>query len=943
METLNIQMQPFFEWLLRTTLQASLLICLILSLQTILHNRLGVRWHYGLWLLLLLRMAMPWTLESRASLFNLLPRSIPQRQFEHDKAQAGDESADSIVVSAETSEPTPISDRTVAQKKPKVVTVTPQPTKEVQGPAKATFPKFVAMLPLAWVAGALVLGVYVCASNLNFLRIVRLRRPVTDQKILDLLEDCKSRMGIRTILGVVITNKVKSPALFGFVRPRLLLPEGMIETLSEQELRYVLLHELAHLKRHDIYTGWLASLLQVLHWFNPFVWLAFYRMRSDRELACDALVLARTHSDEPKSYGRIIVSLLERFSRPRPLPGLAGILETKSQLKRRITMIAQFKKNSYQWSPLAIILIIILGCVSLPDAISTKASQTSFAKPPAVVVRQVWARAGLVCSGEPSPDGKYLSYVDWETGDLAVRELATGTNHRLTKEGYDKGYALSSVFSRDGKQVAYIWYNKDKFYELRTISLDGSEPRVLYRNRDARSETYAWSPDGKHILTAMSRQDGASQMALIGVSDGSVRVLKGIWPRQADFSPDGRFIVYDNWNEIHVLGTDGSGETTLIDHPAAEQLLGWSPDDEWILFASDRRGTWDAWAVQISDGKPQGPAELVKLNIGQVFPMGFTHDGSFYYTVWSGKLSNVYTATIDVQAGEVFTKPANITRHRTAENTFAGWSPDGKWVAYFSRPYDKIPPRSTIVIRNVETNEEREINPKIKLVHATGGRWSPDGHFLLLVGRQDQKGQGIYQIDVQSGEVTPLVGPGRQEPVCPVWSSDGKAIYYIQRADEPERILVRDLQTNREREVARGFTGAPWLGMALSPDGQHLAFFAGEAKQSFVLRTVTVGEGETRELFRVQQPEFIRGAPAWSLDGRQLLVIDRSADQKTHTLWRVSAEDGKAQKFNLAMWRLSHVHMHPDGKQIAFSAHGAQSAKSEVWVMENFLPQSLGK
>jgi Tol biopolymer transport system component len=318
--------------------------------------------------------------------------------------------------------------------------------------------------------------------------------------------------------------------------------------------------------------------------------------------------------------------------------------------------------------------------------------------------------------------------------------------------------------------------------------------------------------------------------------------------------------------------------------------------------------------------------------------MGFTRDGSFYYTVWSGKLSNVYTATIDVQAGEVFTKPANITRHRAGENTFVGWSPDGKYLAYLSRPY--VGPRAistTIVIRNVETAEEREINPKIRLVHATGGRWSPDGRSLIAVGRE--KGQGIYRIDVQSGEVTPLVGPGRQEPVCPVWSSDGKAIYYVQRADEPERILVRDLQTAREREVARGATGAPWLGIALSPDGKHLAFFAGEAKQSFVLRTVPVGGGETRELFRVQQPEFTRGAPAWSPDGRQLLVIDRSADQKTHTLWRVSAEDGKAQKFDLAIRRLSHVHMHPDGKQIAFSAHSAQSAKSEFWVMENFLPE----
>jgi len=268
MESLSIQLQPFFGWLLRTTLQASLLICLILLLQIVLRSRLGVRWHYCLWLLLLVRMAMPWAPESRVSLFNLLPETTPQRQFEHADVQVGHENAESFETGTDTSEPTSISTTTVAQAEPEATTITSRTSKEAEGPAKSTFPKFAAMLPLAWLAGVVVLAIYVCASSLNFLRIVRLRRPVTDQKILDLLEDCKSQMGIRTILGVVAKDKAKSPALFGFVRPRLLLPEGMIEALSEEELRYVFLHELAHLKRHDIYIGWLMTLLQVMHWFN---------------------------------------------------------------------------------------------------------------------------------------------------------------------------------------------------------------------------------------------------------------------------------------------------------------------------------------------------------------------------------------------------------------------------------------------------------------------------------------------------------------------------------------------------------------------------------------------------------------------------------------------------------------------------------------------------
>ncbi|GAF77920.1 unnamed protein product, partial [marine sediment metagenome] len=325
---------------------------------------------------------------------------------------------------------------------------------------KPVFSEVANILPLIWLTGALILAVYVCASNFNLLRIVKRERPLTDQKILDLLEDCKAEMGIRIILGVVATDKVKSPALFGFIRPRLLLPKGMLDTLSREELRYVFLHELAHLKRHDIYIGWLMSLLQVLHWFNPLIWLAFYRLRADRELACDALVLARTQSGQAKDYGRTIVNLLERFSRSQRLPAMAGILETKAQLKRRITMIAKFKKDSYRWSPLAMVFIIVLACVALPDAIQEK----TFAKPGRhITLRQVWAGDESPWEGKISPDGRYFSFVDWgETaGDLAILELATGKIRRLTNKGDESEkyeYALFSRWSPDSKQIVYDWY-----------------------------------------------------------------------------------------------------------------------------------------------------------------------------------------------------------------------------------------------------------------------------------------------------------------------------------------------------------------------------------------------------------------------------------------------------------------------------------------------------
>ncbi|UCG46473.1 MAG: hypothetical protein JSU94_13320, partial [Phycisphaerales bacterium] len=176
-----------------------------------------------------------------------------------------------------------------------------------------------------------------------------------------------------------VTDAVNSPSLFGCVRPRLLLPAGMVETLGSEQLRHVFLHELAHLRHMDILTSNLASLLQILHWFNPLLWVAFYRMRTDRELACDELVLSKAAADESKKYGRTIISLVEQFGRGSYLPMTVGIMENRNQFKRRITMIARFRKLSLRWSLAALAILAVVAGVALTNA--TNPSETAEGNP----------------------------------------------------------------------------------------------------------------------------------------------------------------------------------------------------------------------------------------------------------------------------------------------------------------------------------------------------------------------------------------------------------------------------------------------------------------------------------------------------------------------------------------------------------------------------------
>src|SRR5439155_13518464 len=158
----------------------------------------------------------------------------------------------------------------------------------------------------------------------------------------------------------------------GFIRPRLLLPSHVLADFAPAELRLIALHELAHLKRHDVAINWLLAVLQSLHWFNPILWLAFARLRSDRELAADEMVLSMTTQGDRDCYGQTIVKLLQNLSR-RPVlagaVGTVGILERAHPLRRRITMIAQFSSSNRRWTIAAATCMLALAALALTDAV----------------------------------------------------------------------------------------------------------------------------------------------------------------------------------------------------------------------------------------------------------------------------------------------------------------------------------------------------------------------------------------------------------------------------------------------------------------------------------------------------------------------------------------------------------------------------------------------
>jgi len=575
-----------------------------------------------------------------------------------------------------------------------------------------------------------------------------------------------------------------------------------------------------------------------------------------------------------------------------------------------------------------------------------------------MVTRRIWVGSGEYIGGSLSPDGRYLSCVDWATGDLALRDLVTSKMRHLTNAAESGESAFLSTISPDGKEVAYIWFGKDG-PDLRLVQWDGSAPRVLYANKGVYPFPTDWSPDGKHILTLLYKEPNTHEIAVISVADGSVRVLKTLdsYSLRITFSPDGRHIAYDaqqqdsDNREIFLLAADGSREVRLVEHPGDDQLLGWTPDGNHILFSSDRSGTLSAWLQRVSDGKPQGPPELVKQDVGQAQPIGFTRTGSFYYGLVIGT-SDVYTAEFDPATGKVVTQPQKTAQRFIGSNYSPAWSPDGQFLAYISsRRPGLIGHRPEVIsIRSLKTGEERDLPPKLGFIWGPI-RWSPDGRSILVPAKDRKIQHGLFLVDAQSGEVTPALWWGDSEISNPAWFPDGKRLLYNESHRESgtisETILVRDLQTGRTTELFRAATGATIDDIALSPDGQQVALTLLEKQtRSSVLKLLPVAGGETSELVRAKEPEVIVGdSLSWSSDSRYIVFgkAETSSQElqgalpsgRKTQLFAIASRGGEPHTLGLAMDSAHSFSFDPTGHHIAFAAG---RAKSEIWVMENFLP-----
>ena len=558
-----------------------------------------------------------------------------------------------------------------------------------------------------------------------------------------------------------------------------------------------------------------------------------------------------------------------------------------------------------------------------------------------VAMRRIWV-AGRDRPVGISPAGRHVVFTPSDSGDLWLRDLQSGEQRPITREASLARWSLASgsvAISPDGKRIAYAW-RVGSCDELRVSALDGSSTRVLRPCQVGETMNLrAWMPDGRRILAvSYGPKDQTYRRHMISLPDGAIRDIGQPDRGYMDWgypSPDGRHIAYGLRGDIFVYDTATEQGSVLVQNPARDSMVGWTPDGSGILFLSDRSGTRDLYLLGIESGRPRGDPQLLRRDLGANTNLYLTRDGRLFRIENTGT-QNSFVVPVDEQTGKLTGKPSPVDANYP-EASWPEWSPDGKLLYY---EIYKGPPNDrsgVLVIRSEATGETREITPKPKL------SWyrpvlSPDGRRFAVSGTAENRNFGVFAIDSESGEVSQLAKiPTENSPITPRqnWSPDGKAIFYRVRSLEKKEVCIirrKDLATGEETEVHRGIHTRE---MKISPDGtRFVCFWEAGPTQSFVLGILDLQSGKELELWRVPEadPPLI-DTPAWAPDGRHVLVA-RGLKEGAE-LWRFPAAGGPGEKLHFFPESTWGFVMHPSGKRMAFTQ---SRTNYELWVLENFLP-----
>lgn len=556
-------------------------------------------------------------------------------------------------------------------------------------------------------------------------------------------------------------------------------------------------------------------------------------------------------------------------------------------------------------------------------------------------VRRILAKAEDYSS--PSPDGRYMTYVDWDTGDVAVLEVATGETRRVTDKGSwaeNGSWAEWPKFSSDGESIVYAYGNvragTPHRYEIRTVPSSGGESSVLYQfdTHLGWAQPLDWAEPG--ILLEFYPEDGEGGLALLPGGGGEPEVLlpygiQGPHAHEATFSPDSRWIAYRFGGQVHLMRPDGSNQGTLTG--SAKAILGWSPDGSAIIVHAERSGTTAIWSVPVGNGRQVGDPVLVKVGPPTLAAAG--RAGDQYYYMVQVDVPRLYQTSIDLNEGRILTAPTELTAVIDGAALSPAWSPDGSLLAYV---HQRTGQPHRVMVRSMRDGDVMEVATIERARDVENLVWDASGHQLYYSIRHtnEETTTVLESVVVETGERETfrldariiVAVPGRRE-----------AVLFRQRRDDDTRatsggLFLHDLRTGSETlltspKYMRG-SGI----MTVSPDERTVAWVDGsEDNISTSLMSMPLAGGEPRVVAQRSNPHHLetgRQSVLWSPDGGTIFAVGGTWESNgPHVLNVIPLNGGAAKTIDLPDG-LYHT-ISPDGSRLVFVKG---DFKNEMWVLE---------
>jgi beta-lactamase regulating signal transducer with metallopeptidase domain len=372
---LNTTAKSFVGFSISMLIQSSVLIIILLILDFLLRKKFRAVLLYCIWMLILVKLVLPTTLSSPTGLGYWFGDEVPDIITE--KASITEQTA----LILQRIEP-------VGETIPSGIGIAALPsTGTSPGPTADTSDKFTvtaspASASLSWQGFAflgwlavMIAMVLLLIQRMFFVRGLLRQSKNPDDSILDIFKRCRKQMGVHRSVFLKLSPVVASPSVCGLFRPTILIPKNLLGKLKTEDLRSILLHELAHINRGDVWVSLLQTILQIVYFYNPLLWIANVIIRKVREQAVDEMVLVAM-GEQAEDYPEILLNISRlTFSRSILSLRLIGVIESKKALHRRIKIMLNrpIPKNA-KLGTFGLLIVIIAAAILLPMAKAQKQS-----------------------------------------------------------------------------------------------------------------------------------------------------------------------------------------------------------------------------------------------------------------------------------------------------------------------------------------------------------------------------------------------------------------------------------------------------------------------------------------------------------------------------------------------------------------------------------------